>query len=110
MVVAHQSNLTEIAAGKAAQQKATSQKVRDLGQMFITDHTANDAKLRSAAKTLGVTLPGSPNAQQRAALARFGQVRRRVRLRLDRQPDHRAPADARRDGHRDRQRVRRDAS
>jgi putative membrane protein len=69
MVVAHQSNLTEIAAGKAAQQKATSQKVRDLGQMFITDHTANDAKLRSAAKTLGVTLPGSPNAQQRAALA-----------------------------------------
>jgi putative membrane protein len=69
MVAAHQSNLTEIAAGKAAQQKATSRKVRDLGQMLITDHTANDAKLTAAAKTLGVSLPSSPNAQQRAALA-----------------------------------------
>jgi putative membrane protein len=69
MVAAHQSNLTEIAAGKAAQAKATTQKVRDLGAMFIKDHTANDAKLTSAAKTLGVTLPGSPNPQQRAALA-----------------------------------------
>jgi putative membrane protein len=69
MVAAHQSNLTEIAAGKAAQQKATSQKVRDLGAMFIRDHTANDTKLTAAAKTLGVDLPGRPNAQQRAALA-----------------------------------------
>jgi putative membrane protein len=69
MVAAHQSNLTEIAAGKAAQQKATSQKVRDLGQMFITDHTANDTKLTAAAKTLDVDLPSSPNAAQRAALA-----------------------------------------
>jgi putative membrane protein len=69
MVAAHQSNLTEIAAGKAAQQKATSQKVRGLGQMFIDDHTANDAKLKAAAKTLGVSLPGSPNAAQRSALA-----------------------------------------
>src|SRR3954471_15689336 len=68
MVVAHQSNLTEIAAGKAAQQKATSQKVRDLGQMYIADHTANDAKLTAAAKKLGVSLPSSPNAQQQAAL------------------------------------------
>src|SRR5918912_3580729 len=70
MGAAHQSNLTEIAAGKAAQQKATSQKVRNLGQMFITDHSANDAKLKAAAKTLGVSLPGSPNAAQRATLAR----------------------------------------
>ena len=69
MVAAHQSNLTEIAAGKAAQQKATSQKVRSLGQMFIQDHTAMDAKLKAAAKTQGVSLPGSPNAAQRAALA-----------------------------------------
>src|SRR3954468_17118545 len=68
MVAAHQSNRTEIAAGKAAQQKATSQKVRDLGAMFIRDHTANDTKLTAAAKKLGVSLPSSPNAQQQAAL------------------------------------------
>jgi putative membrane protein len=69
MVAAHQSNLTEIAAGKAAQQKATTQKVRDLGAMFIRDHTANDAKLTAAAEKLDVSLPSTPNAQQRAALA-----------------------------------------
>jgi putative membrane protein len=69
MVAAHQSNLTEIAAGKAAQQKATTAKVRNLGAMFIRDHTAQDAKLRAAAKSFGVDLPGSPNAQQRASLA-----------------------------------------
>jgi putative membrane protein len=69
MIAAHQSNLTEIAAGKAAQQKATTQKVRDLGAMFIRDHTAQDAQLTKAASSLGVSLPGAPNPQQRAALA-----------------------------------------
>ena len=69
MVAAHQSNLTEIAAGKAAQQKATTTKVRTLGAMFIRHHTAQDAQLRAAAKRLGVDLPGAPNAQQRASLA-----------------------------------------
>jgi putative membrane protein len=70
MVAAHQSNLAEIAAGKVAQQKASSQKVREIGQMLITDHSANDAKLTAAAKKLGVSLPGAPNPTQRAALAR----------------------------------------
>jgi putative membrane protein len=69
MVAAHQSNLTEIAAGKAAQQKATTAKVRDLGAMFISDHTTLDAQLRAAAKSLGVSLPSAPDAQQRASLA-----------------------------------------
>jgi putative membrane protein len=69
MVAAHQSNLTEIAAGKAAQQKATTAKVRNLGAMFIRDHTTLDAQVRAAAKSLGVRLPSTPNAQQRAALA-----------------------------------------
>jgi putative membrane protein len=69
MVAAHQSNLTEIAAGTAAQQKATTDKVRRLGTMFKQMHTQQDAQLRAAARTLGVDLPGAPNAQQRAALA-----------------------------------------
>ena len=69
MVAAHQSNLTEIAAGQAAQQKATTSVVREHGQLFIRDHTRLDASLQSLAKTLGVTLPSSPNAQQQATLA-----------------------------------------
>lgn len=69
---AHQYNLTEIAAGTAAQTKASSPAVKELGQMFITDHTAGDAKLQATAKQLGITLPGSPNATQQAELARAG--------------------------------------
>jgi putative membrane protein len=69
MVAAHQSNLAEIAAGRAAQQEATTAKVRTLGAMFIRHHTAQDAQLRAAARTLGVRLPSAPTPAQRASLA-----------------------------------------
>jgi putative membrane protein len=69
LVAAHQSNLTEIAAGKAAQAKATTSVVREHGQLFITDHTRLDASLQSVAKNLGVTLPTTPNPAQQATLA-----------------------------------------
>jgi putative membrane protein len=69
MVAAHQSNLTEIQAGQAAQQKATSAVVKEHGELFIRDHTRLDASLQALAKTKGVTLPSTPNAQQRATLA-----------------------------------------
>jgi putative membrane protein len=69
LVAAHQSNLTEIAAGKAAQAKATTSVVREHGQLFITDHTRLDAGLQQVAKTLGITLPTTPNAAQQATLA-----------------------------------------
>jgi putative membrane protein len=69
MVAAHQSNLTEIAAGKAAQQKATTSVVKEHGQLFIRDHTRLDASLQALATSKGVTLPSTPNAQQQATLA-----------------------------------------
>jgi len=69
MVAAHQSNLTEIQAGQAAQQKATTNVVKEHGQLFIRDHTRLDASLQTLAKSKGVTLPSTPNAQQRATLA-----------------------------------------
>jgi putative membrane protein len=69
LVAAHQSNLTEIQAGTAAQQKATSQVVKEHGALFIRDHTRLDANLQAVAKQLGVTLPTAPNEAQRATLA-----------------------------------------
>lgn len=69
LIAAHQSNLTEIAAGKAAQQKATTQVVREHGALFIRDHTRLDASLQQVARTLGVDLPGTPNPAQQATLA-----------------------------------------
>jgi putative membrane protein len=69
LVAAHQSNLTEIAAGRAAQQKGTTDVVRQHGQIFIRDHTRLDASLRQVAQRLNVDLPDEPNANQRASLA-----------------------------------------
>lgn len=69
LVAAHQSNLTEIAAGKAAQQKATTSAVREYGATWIGDHTRLDASLQQVAKTLNVSLPSAPNAKQQATLA-----------------------------------------
>src|SRR4051812_24582853 len=69
MVAAHQSNLTEIAAGNAAAAQATTDKVRQLGEMFVTMHTQLDADLTAAADQLGVTLPDSPTPAQQQTLA-----------------------------------------
>jgi putative membrane protein len=69
LVAAHQGNLAEIAAGKAALSKATTADVREHGQLFITDHTRLDAGVQRVAKALGVTLPSTPNPAQQAQLA-----------------------------------------
>jgi putative membrane protein len=69
LVNAHTSNLAEIAAGQAAQQSATSDRVRQLGQMFIEMHTQLDTELTAVAEELGVELPAEPTAEQQAQLA-----------------------------------------
>ncbi|RBY85386.1 DUF4142 domain-containing protein [Blastococcus sp. TF02A-26] len=73
MQAAHQSNLTEIAAGQAAQQMATDQRVRQLGQMFIDMHTQLDTQLTQAAQQIGVELPAEPSASQQQQLAAVQQ-------------------------------------
>ncbi|WP_159796979.1 DUF4142 domain-containing protein [Puerhibacterium puerhi] len=69
MVVAHQGNLAEIAAGQAALQQATTDVVRQHGQMLVDDHTKLDADLTAAAEQLGVTLPSEPTEEQQQTLA-----------------------------------------
>jgi putative membrane protein len=69
LVAAHQSNLTEIQAGKAALDKSGNGVVRRHGQLFIRDHTRLDADLRKVADALNVDLPSQPSAAQRATLA-----------------------------------------
>lgn len=64
----HQVNLTEIADGNMAQQKATDQQVKDLAARFVTDHTQLDQAVQSAASQAGVTLPGAPTPDQQAVL------------------------------------------
>jgi putative membrane protein len=69
MVAAHQSNLAEIAAGQAAQREATTDTVRELGQMFIEHHTRLDRQLVAAAERFDLELPDAPSPAQREQLA-----------------------------------------
>ncbi|SFK69225.1 putative membrane protein [Streptosporangium canum] len=64
LVQAHQGNLAEIAAGKAAQSKGKAGSVRSIGAMLVADHTKLDKKLQQVAQRLQVTLPTQPTARQ----------------------------------------------
>ncbi|WP_219414767.1 DUF4142 domain-containing protein [Pseudonocardia nigra] len=63
---AHQSNLAEIQTGKLAQEKGESDEVRELGRLFVKDHSKLDDELVEAADDLGVDLPSQPNREQKA--------------------------------------------
>ncbi|SNS42945.1 Predicted outer membrane protein [Streptosporangium subroseum] len=68
LVQVHRINLTEIEAGKTAQNKASDQTVRDLGDKFVTDHMKLDESVQKVAKALDVKLPDRPGPKQRAVL------------------------------------------
>jgi putative membrane protein len=51
---AAQGGMTEVEAGKLAQEKASSQDVKDFGAQMVKDHTQNDDDLMALAKTKGV--------------------------------------------------------
>ncbi|KKJ98913.1 DUF4142 domain-containing protein [Micromonospora sp. HK10] len=70
----HQVNLFEITAGNLAQQKGKNQQVKDLGKMFVTDHTQLDQTVQSTAQQLNVQLPGDPTADQQKVLDRLNNV------------------------------------
>lgn len=64
----HQTNLSEIAAGKLAGQSGHANSIRMAGHTLATDHADMDIQLRKVAKQLGVKLPDAPNAQQKAIM------------------------------------------
>ncbi|TYB37030.1 DUF4142 domain-containing protein [Micromonospora sp. AP08] len=70
----HQVNLFEITAGNLAQQKGKNQQVKDLGKMFVTDHTQLDQTVQSTAQQLNVQLPADPTADQQKVLDRLNNL------------------------------------
>lgn len=67
----HQVNLSEIAVGKLAQQKAVSQQVQDLGARFVADHTKLDETVQQTASKLKVNLPDTPTSEQQAMISQL---------------------------------------
>jgi putative membrane protein len=67
----HQFNLAVIAVGNAAQQRSSNQQVKDVAARFVTDQTQLDQAVQQTASTLGVSLPGTPTADQQATADRL---------------------------------------
>jgi putative membrane protein len=70
---ASQANLAEIAAGKLAETKGNA-KVKSLGKQMVTDHTTAQNELVELAKKESVTIPMSPDAEQKQALADLNKL------------------------------------
>ena len=55
----HKSNLTEIEAGKLAQDNGHSKATKDYGKMLVSDHTSADNQVRALAKEEKIDLSAS---------------------------------------------------
>ncbi|MEO8936089.1 MAG: DUF4142 domain-containing protein [Burkholderiaceae bacterium] len=51
--------MTEVKMGQLAQEKGTSQAVKDFGAKMVTDHTKANEELTKVAAAKGVTVPGT---------------------------------------------------
>ena len=61
-----EGNLAEVKVGELAQQKGSSQGVKDFGALLVKDHGAANDKARQVAQTLGVTAPEAPGMKQKS--------------------------------------------
>ena len=60
-----QGNLAEVQMGKLAQQKGQDSRVRDFGKTLEQDHSTNNQKAEALARSLNITPPSAPNAEQK---------------------------------------------
>ncbi|WP_246364382.1 DUF4142 domain-containing protein [Nonomuraea rhodomycinica] len=71
LVKVRQAGLWEIPVGRYAQERAASQRVKDVGMHLVEDHTKLDVVTRQYAAKLGVPLPDQPNPDQQSWMAQL---------------------------------------
>ena len=59
--------MAEVEEGKLAQEKGSSQAVKDFGAMMVKDHSAANEKLKKIAPGANVKLPTEPDMKQKAS-------------------------------------------
>ncbi|MFC4907751.1 DUF4142 domain-containing protein [Actinomadura gamaensis] len=64
LVKVRQAGLWEMPAGQQAAQRAASPRVKQVGDMIMSQHMRLDADVRATAQRLGVILPNQPNRDQ----------------------------------------------
>ncbi|MDB5024083.1 MAG: hypothetical protein JWP78_1838 [Mucilaginibacter sp.] len=67
------AGMTEVNAGKMAQEKAVSTRVRNFATMMVNDHTKAGDELAAIAKTKNITLPAEPDADSKKMTADMGK-------------------------------------
>jgi putative membrane protein len=68
---AAEAGLYEVDAGTQAQDKGTSQAVKDFGAMMVKDHSAANDKLKALAATKNISLPTSASMGEMASKAKL---------------------------------------
>lgn len=68
---AAQGGLAEVELGKLAQQRGSSQEVRDFGQRMVTDHSQANDKLMTIAQSLNVEVPTTLDKKDQATLEKL---------------------------------------
>lgn len=68
---AAEAGISEVDAGKLAQDKGSSQAVKDFGAMMVKEHTAANDKLQTIASAKSVSLPTSAGVGQMAGEAKL---------------------------------------
>jgi len=74
VIAAAQGNVAEIQAGELAQQRTTSQPVRQFAQRMIRDHTQANQQLMQIASRYGITPPSTPGPADQAAYQTLQQL------------------------------------
>jgi len=73
-MTAASGGMTEVALGKMASEKASSQAVKDFGQKMVDDHTKANGELKTIATSKNMTLPTAPNAKDQATIDKMSAL------------------------------------
>jgi putative membrane protein len=66
--------LTEVELGKLAQQKASSDAVKQFGQKMVDDHTKANDELKQVASKEGIQIPDSLDSKHQARVDKLGKL------------------------------------
>src|SRR4051794_11580738 len=71
MMEAAEGGIAEVQLGQMAQQKGSSQEVKDFGRRLEQDHTKANDQLKTIAQQRQVSLPADTDAKHKAAIAKL---------------------------------------